>query len=122
MFIPGHLAVAHVVARRRGADRVARIGLVALGALLPDLVDKPLMLAGVTPYGRTVGHSLVFWSFATWLWMLWGETVMSCIGPAMSTDARAGTSERAIRNPRARHRPTWRAPKRPRSSGPCRRS
>lgn len=41
-----------------------------LGALLPDLIDKSLMLIGVTPYGRTVGHSLVFWLFTSWLWML----------------------------------------------------
>lgn len=69
MNLPGHLAVAHLVARRRGPVRFDRLALVTLGALLPDLIDKPLMFAGVTPYGRTVGHSLVFWAFALSLWM-----------------------------------------------------
>lgn len=31
------------------------------GCLLPDLIDKPLRLAGVLPWGRTVGHSAVLW-------------------------------------------------------------
>ncbi len=30
------------------------------GALLPDLLDKPLELLGVAPVGRTIGHSLLF--------------------------------------------------------------
>lgn len=34
---------------------------VIVGTFLPDLIDKPLMLAGFTPYGRGVGHSLLFW-------------------------------------------------------------
>ena len=70
MNLPGHLAVAHLVARRRGPVRFDRLGLVTLGALLPDIIDKPLMFAGVTPYGRTVGHSLVFWAFALLLFMV----------------------------------------------------
>ena len=70
MNVAGHLAVAYLLARRRRRAWLARLEAIALGALLPDLVDKTLMLIGLTPYGRTVGHSLVFWLFATWLWML----------------------------------------------------
>lgn len=29
-------------------------------AVLPDLIDKPLWLAGIVPVGRTIGHSLLF--------------------------------------------------------------
>jgi hypothetical protein len=68
--LPGHLAVAYLVARRRPSRRLARLTPLAAGALLPDAVDKPLMLLGFTPYGRTVGHSLFFWSFALLLWMV----------------------------------------------------
>lgn len=32
-----------------------------VGCLLPDLMDKSLRLAGVWPWGRTVGHSALFW-------------------------------------------------------------
>lgn len=31
-----------------------------VGAAIPDLLDKPLWLAGVVPVGRTLGHSLLF--------------------------------------------------------------
>lgn len=45
------------------------------GAIAPDLVDKPLWLAGVVDVGRTIGHSLLFtgpvlgvlW-LVTWRW------------------------------------------------------
>src|SRR5690606_40262828 len=43
---------------------------VALGALLPDLIDKPRLWGGLTPYGRTVGHGLLFWGAALALWLL----------------------------------------------------
>ena len=68
MNVPGHLAAAYLLARL-GAPRVdrlrlERLGVLALGALLPDLIDKPLMWIGATPYGRTVGHSLLLWCLA----------------------------------------------------------
>ncbi len=31
-----------------------------VGATLPDLIDQPLYQLGVTPVGRTIGHSLLF--------------------------------------------------------------
>ena len=65
MNLPGHLAVAYVV----GRGRLRRLAAVTVGSLVPDVIDKPLMLAGVTPYGRTVGHSLVFWGYAVVIWM-----------------------------------------------------
>lgn len=70
MNVAGHLALAYLLARRRRRAWLARLEAIALGALLPDLIDKSLMLIGATPHGRTVGHSFVFWLFVTWLWML----------------------------------------------------
>lgn len=70
MNVPGHLAAAYLLARRGAPLRLERLGVIALGALLPDLIDKPLMLAGATPYGRTVGHSLLLWCAALALWLL----------------------------------------------------
>lgn len=64
MNLTGHLAVAYLLARRRPVRRLHRLGPLAVGALLPDAIDKPVMLVGLSPYGRTVGHSLTFWSFA----------------------------------------------------------
>lgn len=66
MNAPGHLAAAYFVGR--GAAP-ARLLPVALGALLPDLIDKPLLWLGFTPYGRTVGHSLLLWGSALLLWL-----------------------------------------------------
>ncbi|MFK7987524.1 MAG: metal-dependent hydrolase [Sandaracinaceae bacterium] len=57
----GHLATAYLVARRNPRETTRRFVPLALGVLLPDLVDKSLMLSGWTPYGRTVGHSAVLW-------------------------------------------------------------
>jgi len=86
--VPGHLAVAYlalVQARRmegslarRGAPRLDRLGIerlaiTAFGALLPDLIDKPLMWIGATPYGRTVGHSVLLWCAALTLALIVGR-------------------------------------------------
>lgn len=65
MNIPGHLASAYFLARRD-----VPLAAVALGALLPDLIDKPMLWGGLTPYGRTVGHGLLFWGAALALWLL----------------------------------------------------
>lgn len=62
----GHFAVGYLVSRR---DRAALLP-VWLGTFLPDLIDKPLMLVGYTPYGRTIGHSLFFWGATAVLGML----------------------------------------------------
>ena len=66
MNIPGHLAIAWLSARRwdtlraPGSYRKHVLAPVFLGALLPDLIDKPIYLLGGSVYGRTLGHSLLF--------------------------------------------------------------
>ena len=66
----GHLAVGYLLGRRRLSVLIP----VWVGTFLPDLVDKPLMLVGVTPYGRTVGHSLVLWAtFALLFGLAWAR-------------------------------------------------
>ena len=55
MLFPTHLAVAALIGRRSG---LSTPWLVA-GATLPDLLDKPLGMAGVTTLFHSVGHSLV---------------------------------------------------------------
>lgn len=59
----GHLAFAYLATRHRAPRRDrARIAAVAMaGAMLPDVVDKTLLVVGAYPWGRTVGHSLVTW-------------------------------------------------------------
>lgn len=74
MYVAGHIATAYFVARRDGRPRVAsRIAPAWLGALLPDLVDKPAQWIGLTPYGRAVGHSALLWAALAlvWLAVLW---------------------------------------------------
>lgn len=66
MYITGHLSVGYLLARR-GATTRAPLAAACLGALLPDLIDKALLLARATPHGRSVGHSVLVW----WLWALW---------------------------------------------------
>lgn len=66
---PGHLAVAYLLGRRRPGARLPRFAWLACGALVPDALDKSAMLLGLTPYGRTVGHSLVLWASMLTVWM-----------------------------------------------------
>ncbi len=61
--VAGHLASAWLLARRSGAE-TSTIA-IAIGTLLPDLIDKPQMWLGVTPFGRSIGHSVVLWGVAT---------------------------------------------------------
>lgn len=61
---PGHLAFAYLMSRQ-GAPVIVRARLIAcamFGALIPDLVDKSLFLAGIYPWSRTVGHSAITWA------------------------------------------------------------
>jgi hypothetical protein len=55
-----------------------------LGALLPDLVDKPALYLGLTPYGRTVGHGVLVWALLSVVWAvaLWrrGSTAGALAG------------------------------------------
>ena len=54
----GHLAAALLAATASRFDR-RQCHLCLLGALFPDLVDKPLWWAGVLVTGHTVAHSVV---------------------------------------------------------------
>lgn len=55
MLFPTHLVAAYVLGERWDLSTP----LVVAGAALPDVVDKPLAMAGVTPQYQTVGHSLL---------------------------------------------------------------
>jgi hypothetical protein len=54
----GHLAVSVLLVRARGYAGRAAAGCLA-GAVLPDLIDKPLVALGVVPVAHSVGHSVV---------------------------------------------------------------
>jgi hypothetical protein len=54
MLFPTHLVAAYLLGRQWRRS----IPLVVLGAALPDLVDKPLGMLGVTDLYHSVGHSL----------------------------------------------------------------
>ena len=56
MYPPGHVAVA-ALASGPGRPFLA----VVLGALLPDLIDKPLWLLGLVSGTRGVGHAVLTW-------------------------------------------------------------
>ena len=55
MFFPTHLLVAALLGR---ASRLSTFSLV-VGTATPDIVDKPLAMAGVVPLYHSVGHSAV---------------------------------------------------------------
>lgn len=70
VLVPTHLVAAvgvGVVARRRAAlsatgttsQLPVAIGWLLIGAALPDLIDKPLGMAGITELYHSVGHSLL---------------------------------------------------------------
>lgn len=54
----GHLAVSVLLSRPFGADRRA-LALCLAGAVVPDLVDKPLFALELAPVAHTVGHSVL---------------------------------------------------------------
>lgn len=64
MYLPGHISVGYLTARTRLATRRTTTGdwglytCVIAGALFPDLVDKTILALDLSPYGRSVGHSL----------------------------------------------------------------
>ena len=59
MFVLGHVGIGSHLLPRRFRSR-ALWGWVALGCLLPDLLDKPLWLLGLARGTRLFGHTLLF--------------------------------------------------------------
>jgi|APHM01.1.fsa_nt_gi Predicted membrane-bound metal-dependent hydrolase (DUF457). len=55
MLFVTHLAGGYLTGKLTGYPSVY----VVLGAALPDVIDKPLGVAGIAPYYHTVGHSLL---------------------------------------------------------------
>ncbi len=62
MNIWGHIAVGSLIDQTFTKHTQYGLGLLCLGALLPDIVDKPLMFLQVYPWGRTLGHSIFVWA------------------------------------------------------------
>lgn len=59
--VVGYLCYAVYARWTAGEPPASAPALVAIvAATLPDLIDQPLYHAGVTPVGRTIGHSLLF--------------------------------------------------------------
>jgi len=54
MLFPTHLAAAYVLGRRWTLPTLPLV----VGAALPDLVDKPMAMVGITDLYQSVGHSL----------------------------------------------------------------
>ena len=63
MFVTGHIATAYLCNRLSGLH----LGMLVGAALFPDLVDKPLKLAGLFDTGRHVAHNLIALSLTTLL-------------------------------------------------------
>ncbi|MFP4598965.1 MAG: metal-dependent hydrolase [Persicimonas sp.] len=74
MYPIGHASLATLLAHRHATAEArpiaphAELYPVIFGALLPDLVDKSILYLGVSPYGRTVGHSLLVLGLCAALW------------------------------------------------------
>ena len=68
----GHAAFAYLAFAPRLRRAASRAPFYAIGgALLPDVVDKSLMIAGAFPWGRTVGHSAAAWGAILAVVYLW---------------------------------------------------
>lgn len=84
MLPPAHLAIGYIAyslythARGRTPDATGPF-FVVIGALAPDIVDKPLQWSGILIDGRTAGHSIliggsVIFVFSMWLYHRTGDT------------------------------------------------
>ena len=66
MWPTSHLAIGYLLyfgytqIRFRRPPAKAPMLFVVIGSLVPDIIDKPLWLAGVVTQGRALGHSLLF--------------------------------------------------------------
>ena len=74
MYIPGHLAMGYLIvagpalAKNRPLDVRHALLPALVGSLTPDIIDKSLQLTPLTPYGRTVGHSIFVLAGLVILW------------------------------------------------------
>lgn len=62
MQVTGHLSVALLCMQAHRPWTRPVLGAALLGALLPDMIDKPIWLLNGSLYGRTIGHSLLVWT------------------------------------------------------------
>ena len=64
MLPPTHFALGYLFyslhARGRSGEVEYPVILIFAGSMFPDIIDKPLQLAGVIEWGRAMGHSLLF--------------------------------------------------------------
>ena len=73
MYLPGHLAAGFLAVGARSLmtgrtmDVRRQLWPALVGALTPDIIDKPLDVVGITAYSRGPGHS-VFLLMGLWLW------------------------------------------------------
>lgn len=74
MYIPGHLAIGflaasgNALAHKRPLDFRHELYPVLIGSLTPDIIDKSIKLFGISPFGRTIGHSLLTLVLLTLIW------------------------------------------------------
>lgn len=76
MYIPGHLAIGflaasgNALAHKRPLNFRHELYPVLIGSLTPDIIDKSIKLFGISPFGRTVGHSLLTLALLALIWRL----------------------------------------------------
>lgn len=83
MLLFGHIGITIGIAWLIESKLRVRVDykLIAIGSLLPDLVDKPLMLLGLS--GRALGHSLIFILLLTALSIKYRETLHLLLASAL---------------------------------------
>lgn len=76
MYIPGHLAIGflaaagNALAHKRPIHIRQELYPALIGSLTPDVIDKTIKLSGISPFGRTIGHSLLTLTLLTLIWQL----------------------------------------------------
>jgi hypothetical protein len=106
MFVFGHLGIGDTLAAP-WRERLPRLALFS-GMLLPDVIDKPLYYARVSPdffsCTRTVGHTILLTAIALGVGAFRRSKMLTAIGLGMAThlvldcalDAMAGTDNSAL--------------------------